>query len=218
MTEIHLTPESAPSQNLPLQRQLLALFSLCVAMGALSGDDPVTALDAPAMRRLVGALQQAQLARTASVDLAPLLSADAAQLDAATAARMEAEVARLIEVLDHSPSPTTEWASMREVLGDDALCALVGVAPASMRRYAGGGRETPQAVAERLHWLATVVADLAGGYNAYGMRRWFERPRHQLGGLSPRLALGDAWGVDDEAAQRVRALAAALTGAQPLAA
>jgi hypothetical protein len=50
------------------------------------------------------------------------------------------------------------------------------------------------------------------------MRRWFERPRHQLGGLSPRLTLGDAWGVDDDAAQRVRALAAALTGAQPLAA
>jgi hypothetical protein len=218
MTEIHLQPESAPPQNLPLQRQLLALFSLCAAMGALPGDEPVTALDAPAMRRLVNALQQAQLARSASVDLAPLLSADAAQLDAATAARMETEVAHLIEVLDHSPSPSTEWAAMREVLGDDTLCALVGVAPASMRRYANGGRDTPQAVAERLHWLATVVADLAGGYNPYGMRRWFERPRHQLGGLSPRQALGDNWGVDDQAVQRVRALAAALTGAQPLAA
>jgi hypothetical protein len=39
-------------------------------------------------------------------------------------------------------------------------------------------------VAERLHWLAMVVADLAGSYNALGIRRWFERPRALLGGAA----------------------------------
>jgi len=63
-----------------------------------------------------------------------------------------------------------------------------------------------------------VAADLAGGYNAFGIRRWFERPRSQLGGASPRQRLGADWGVDGEPAVGVRALAAALVGAQPLAA
>jgi hypothetical protein len=73
-------------------------------------------------------------------------------------------------------------------------------------------------VAERLHWLALVVADLAGAYNDYGMRRWFERPRSQLGGKSPRQLLGRRWNIDSEATARVRALASVLRGANPLAA
>jgi hypothetical protein len=73
-------------------------------------------------------------------------------------------------------------------------------------------------VAARLHWLAMVVADLAGAYNNFGIRRWFERPRSQLQGKSPRQVLGNAWSPDDEAASRVRALASVLSGAQPLAA
>jgi hypothetical protein len=55
-----------------------------------------------------------------------------------------------------------------------------------------------------------VVADLAGAYNASGIRRWFERPRAQLDGRSPRQFLGDDWRVDDEWASRVRALAASI--------
>jgi hypothetical protein len=63
-----------------------------------------------------------------------------------------------------------------------------------------------------------VVSDLAGSYNDFGMRRWFERPRTQLGGKSPRALLGARWAPDDKAALQVRALAATLSGAAALAA
>ena len=63
-----------------------------------------------------------------------------------------------------------------------------------------------------------MVSDLAGSYNDFGMRRWFERPRTQLGGKSPRALLGSQWTPDSKAARQVRALAAVLSGAQPLAA
>lgn len=186
-------------------------------MGVLS-DQRVTKLDGATLRRLVNELQGWNLLRSATVDLAPLFRGNAADLDPQTARHMEAEVGKLVDVLDESPSPATEWATMREIFGDEALAKLVGVAEASLRRYASGTRETPQLIAERLHWLAMVVADLSGAYNAFGIRRWFERPRSQLGGRSPRESLGADWKVDDEAAARVRALAAALSGAQPLAA
>ena len=143
---------------------------------------------------------------------------DAGDLDPATAKRMEAVVGELLDALGQSPAPSSEWTTMREVLGDESLCRLVGVSDTSLRRYASNGRTTPQAVEERLHWLAMVVADLSGAYNAFGIRRWFERPRPQLGGKSPREVLGDDWHVDSPAAERVRLLAAALSGAQPLAA
>jgi hypothetical protein len=37
--------------------------------------------------------------------------------------------------------------------------------------------------ANRLHWLALVVADLAGSYNAIGIRRWC--PRGSCAGCEP---------------------------------
>ena len=107
---------------------------------------------------------------------------------------------------------------MRGVFGDEFLVESLGIAASSMRRYASGERATPDEVGARLHWLAMVVADLAGAYNDLGIRRWFARPRSQLEGRSPRQTLGVAWKPEAAAAARVRALAAALAGAQPLAA
>ena len=60
--------------------------------------------------------------------------------------------------------------------------------------------------------LALLVADLGGAYNDVGMRRWFERPRTQLDGKSPRQVLRGTWTPDDADAQRLRALAAELVG------
>lgn len=87
-----------------------------------------------------------------------------------------------------------------------------------MRRYASAERATPDDVAARLHWLAMLVADLAGAYNDHGIRRWLQRPRTQLQGRSPWQWLGEAWSPDGDAAQQVRALAAVLSGPQALAA
>ncbi|MDP8905271.1 MAG: hypothetical protein M3N29_08140, partial [Chloroflexota bacterium] len=89
----------------------------------------------------------------------------------------------------------------------------VGTSPVSLRRYIAGTRAVPDAVAARAHWLAMLVADLAGAYNSLGIRRWFDRPRSHLGARSPREVLGRNWDPDDPSVQAVRDLAAALAGA-----
>lgn len=217
MVPIQINPESAPSVNHRLHERLLTLLTRASAMGVLAGA-AVTQIDAQAVQRVLSALHKQGLIGAAPVALAPLLKQGPAALDAATAERMADSVEQLVAVLDDSPAPGSEWAPMRAVFGDEVLGDLLGIAPASLRRYAATERATPQATAERLHWLAMVVSDLAGSYNDFGMRRWFERPRTQLGGKSPRALLGARWTPDTKPAQQVRALAAALSGAQPLAA
>jgi hypothetical protein len=207
----------ATPRNIELQWALVRLFVRSVAMGVL----PPQSLHAPApqaVAALLKTLGRSGLLRLAVVNLAPLLRQAPAELDAETARRMTIELEKVNDALDESPSPATEWAALRGTLGDTLLAALVGVSDASLRRYAGGQRETPQKVAERLHWLALVVGDLAGSYNAFGIRRWFERPRQQLAGRSPRTTLGPDWSVDDAQTAQVKSLAEALVGASPLAA
>ena len=217
MVPIQIHPDSAPSVNRRLHERLLTLLARASAMGVLAGAT-VTQIDAQAVQRVLTALHKQGLIGAAPVALAPLLKQGPARLDAATAERMADSVEQLVAVLDESPAPATEWAPMRAVFGDDVLGDLLGIAPASLRRYAAAERTTPQATAERLHWLAMVVSDLAGSYNDFGMRRWFERPRTQLGGKSPRALLGTRWTPDDKSARQVRALAATLSGAPALAA
>ncbi len=170
------------------------------------------------MRRLVKGLQRFGIGGDAGHALAPLMASDGALLAPAQERQLIADLGRLNEALEVSAAPAAEWPSIRPVFGDETLGGLLEIAPISLRRYAEGERATPDAVAARLHWLALVVADLAGAYNDFGMRRWFERPRSQLGGRSPRQALGPGSSPDDAAALQVRALSSVLSGAQPLAA
>ncbi|MHB8719322.1 MAG: hypothetical protein ACYDAC_10600 [Candidatus Dormibacteria bacterium] len=113
--------------------------------------------------------------------------------------------------LEGSPVPALEWPALRGILGDALLARLCGISEMSLRRYSAGQRRTPDDVAQRLHTLLLVVADLRGAYNEYGVRRWFERPRVSLGGKSPLAALPAGWDPDDASAVQVRALAASLT-------
>lgn len=209
-----------PMYGAPWLPDLAALVTKAVAMGVLAGA-PITDLGAATVQRLVQALQQHGIGADAGVALAPLTRPDAqsaaAPLDAATHQHLLATLHRLHEALEASAAPAVEWPAMRQVFGDEPLTSLLGIAPSSMRRYAGGERATPDEVANRLHWLALVVADLAGAYNHHGIRRWFERPRVQLQGSSPRQVLGDVWSPDDIAAHQLRTLASALTGAPALA-
>ena len=99
--------------------------------------------------------------------------------------RIEDEVKQVLAAIEASPVPDTEWASMRELLGEELLERLLGISMASIQRYAAGSRTTPQAVAERLHLVALVAADLSGSYNEYGIRRWFERKRKSTWRESP---------------------------------
>ena len=114
------------------------------------------------------------------------------------------------EQMEHSPMPRGTWPVVLEVLGDDLLGTLLGTSAASMRRYKDGQRTTPGPVADRLHFLALLLADLAGAYNDYGIRRWFVRPRQQLDGRSPRDVLGPGFDPHGPDAARVRALVDAL--------
>jgi hypothetical protein len=216
MVNIQIASNPGFATHAVLAQRLGHLFSRSAAMGLLSTSQ-VTELSPHSVRGLVSDLQQHGLAGGAGIYLAPLMQDSPQAWDATTERRLESDLEQLAQALEDSPTPATEWPSMREALGDDLLALLLELSASSLRRYATRERATPEPVANRLHWLAMVVSDLSGGYNCLGMRRWFERPRGQLGGHSPRAALGPAWRPDDPAAQRVRALAAALSGAQPLA-
>jgi len=113
--------------------------------------------------------------------------------------------------LERSPSPRTEWGSLLATLGPDLLSQLIGISSSSLRRYAAGRRRTPDDVAERLHFLALVVTDLAGSLDDFGVRRWFTRTRVLLDGRSPAQLLRGAWVPDGAGPGRVRELARALT-------
>jgi len=66
------------------------------------------------------------------------------------------------------------------------------VSTSSLRRYTAGARPTPDDVAARLHHVALIVGDIAGSYNDIGVRRWFTRPRTQLGTQTPATVLTGA--------------------------
>jgi hypothetical protein len=126
-------------------------------------------------------------------------------------------IAKLNDALAHSPHPEGEWPRVREVLGDELLGDVLGTSPSSLRRYGNGERETPDDVAWLLHATARVVSDLLGSYNDYGVRRWFQRPRAQLDGRTPRDLLRGARtdaGTSDAAVQPVLDLAASLAAGQ----
>jgi len=96
------------------------------------------------------------------------------------------------------------------------LARLLCAPESFVRRLAPTQDDVSPDIAERIQWLVAVVDDLRGAYNDAGIRRWFGRPRAQLGGLSPSQSLREGWHIDDEAVQRVRALARALAGQRPV--
>ena len=114
--------------------------------------------------------------------------------------------------MEMSPQPAGEWSPVIATLGEDLLASLIGVSVSSVRRYAGATRATPQDVAERLHFLALLLADLSGSYNDFGIRRWLGRPRSSLDGRAPADLLGE-FDPDGSDAAAVAELASSLVGA-----
>src|SRR5438309_10078484 len=104
-------------------------------------------------------------------------------------ARLGRALEAVLRDIEETPVPETEWPALVEILDADLLGDLVGVSPSSVRRYATAERKTPDDVAERLHFVALLVGELAGGYNDVGIRRWFARPRTALEGKTPRALL-----------------------------
>lgn len=122
-------------------------------------------------------------------------------------------IERLLAEAEASPRPAGEWQPVLSTLDEELVARLVGASPSSIRRYSSGDRETPQAVAERLHFIALVLAELAGSYNEYGMRRWFTRPRSALDRRSPADLMGKDFDPDGPDGERIRRLAESLRSA-----
>jgi hypothetical protein len=173
------------------------------AMGLLEERDEGFALDATIFDRLAARLRKAGIGGI----VVPTLAAVTRE-----PALFEQCLDQLNDALEASPVPSTEWSRLLRILDREVLARLLGISPASVRRYAATARETPDDVAARLHWLALIVGDLGGAYTEMGIRQWFERKRTQLGGQAPAQLLIGHWKPDDAGPQQVRALAAALLG------
>jgi hypothetical protein len=194
--------ESSPLKDADVARAAADTVRKAHAVG-LAPESPAFAdLTYPAVRRVVWQVREAGIAEYAA---RALERADPA--DTRTIATSLREIEAL---LDDSPLPATEWRRLLEVLGREPLARLLGIGVSSVNRYERSERQTPDAVAARLHFLALVTGDLAGAYNDIGVRRWFDRKRSALGGRSPAHLLKGRWQPEDEGPQQVRALARAL--------
>jgi hypothetical protein len=188
-------------------RWAFGLLARAQTMGFCAEEFELTHVDAELLERLTACVQRAGVA-----------SEPAARVRIGLAGRRRSralarDLREMVEALDASPMPDGEWEPARELLGDDLLARLVGgVSQSSLRRYAGGSRATPDDIAWRLHVVARLLAALLGSYNAYGVRRWFERRRTSLGGLAPVQVLETAGDEDDELLRVVIGLADDLAG------
>jgi hypothetical protein len=112
-----------------------------------------------------------------------------------------------MSAIKDTPLPAIEWQPMLNLFGDE-LESLVAASRLSIDSYRGG--ETPDNVAARLHTLTLIVMDLRGGYNALGIRDWFNRQRVQLHGHAPAEYLKREWSPGDDDIQQLIALAATV--------
>lgn len=205
MSKIQIETVEDPFGDPGVARSASLLLGRAETMGLLGDLGPISRLDAPLMAAVIERLGNAGLlqraVRQGSLRRLPADSGEIADL------LREANVA-----LEDSPLPPQEWSATRAILGDALLTRLCDISEVSLRRYASGIRPTPDPVAQRLHTLALIVADLRGAYNDYGIRRWFQRPRAQLGGRAPENILAPGWTPDNPEVTQLRELAGALTG------
>jgi hypothetical protein len=176
------------------------LLGLAEAMGLLPTAEPIARLDSDTILPSVRHLQRHGIGRNAAFELGSTSDPE----------RLAALLDKLYEELIASPTPETEAGTLGEALGHDLAAQLAGISSISLRRYIGGERATPDAVAARLHHLAVITSHLRAGYNDHGIRRWFARPRAQLDGSAPADLLHAGWNPDADGPQRVLHLAEAL--------
>lgn len=199
---IRIASIDAPLNSAGLRGPALDLVRRALAVGLLRDRPLIGKLDLDLLRGIAREASAAGVGRDAALEL----------LGKPSPRHLGSVIGRLEDALASSPMPERELKVLLEVFDVDLLATLLDTSAVSLRRYITGARTVPDAVAARIHWLALVSSDLAGAYNALGIRRWFDRPRTQLDGKSPRQLLGRGWNPDGAKAERVRALAAALAG------
>ena len=203
MTMIRITTVDPPLNGPATRSRALDLVRRASAVGLLSGHGLIERLDLALLR---------SIARAAAVEGVGQEAALALLDEGARPDEVAAAISQLDDALSESPMPARELQQLLTVEDVDQIADWTGSSPVSLRRYASGTRTMPDALAERIHWLALVVADLSGAYNELGIRRWFERRRTQLDGRAPRDYLHGDWDPQSGEAERVRTLAAALAG------
>jgi hypothetical protein len=202
MSAIRITSASGPFLTPDLVRQAVGIISKADAMGLLP-DLKIQRLDLPSFRAVVGKIADAGI----GTEVQAALSAPEGRLSSPELSRL---LDRLEIAIEESPSPEHEWPSLEKIFSTDRLASLLGTSSPSVRRYGSGARSTPDALAGRLHFLATIVGDLAGAYNEIGIRRWFDRQRSVLDDKAPADFLVGDWNPEDAGPLRLRALAQSL--------
>ena len=203
MALVRLATVSSPFNRPGMLDAAIGLLRRAAAVGLLEKRETVDDLDIELVGEIATEASAAGVGRDAALGI---LGAGK------SSSRLASYIERLDEALIASPLPDHELRELSRLFDLADLAELLGTSEVSLRRYATGARTIPDELAERLHWLALVVGDLAGAYNDIGVRRWFERPRTALGGASPRGALGREWQPADPRVEEVRRLAAALAG------
>jgi hypothetical protein len=112
--------------------------------------------------------------------------------------------------MNRPPVPAAELAKLNSTLGHELLVGMLDISAASLQRYENGDREAPDSIAERAHFLTSVIAALEGTYNDFGVRRWFERPRSVFNGRTARQLLSRRWMPSDESVRRILTAAESL--------
>ena len=187
--------------SVPVARLVFEVARRAEAMGLVE-PGTVSRADVDAARQLAARVRRAGIGASAADQLTNVTTP--------TAEEITGMLEMMVAALEASPAPKFEWGGVGRVFGVDDLAALLNVSASSLKRYQSGERETPDAVAARLHWLALTAGDLAGSYNDIGIRRWFHRKRERLDGKAPIAFLRGDWDPDDEGPSRVRQLAGEL--------
>ena len=203
MTRIRLRSVDEPLDRPDAAWQAVRFLSTAELLGLLPESlESVEALDVGTVRAVLKEAAAAGVGRRALAEADSRVAGDGGEwVDV---------LVRANAALADSPIPERTWPVLADLLGIELLARLVGIAPASARRYLAGGRTTPDTVAARVHWVALIAGDLAGSYNEFGIRRWFLRPRSQLDGKSPADVLAGAWSPDEPGPRAVRELATRL--------
>lgn len=206
MSIVRLSSTAAPFDTPSVRDAAARLVLIADGLGLLPEDRAIERIDEELIREIArnslseGVAQGAALAILEGTGVTT------------SGARWGDLIEHLRDAITGSPMPRRELTGLLRTYGHENLGRLLRISPASLRRYATGTRAVPDAVAARIHYVSLLTTDLAGSYNAFGMRRWWERPRAALEGRSPREALGDEWDPDEPTAQAVAGLARALAG------
>jgi len=199
MSNIQITSIVPPFEKAELYPRATRFLRRADAMGLL--DEPIRELSPEVVRKVARRLSQHGLAS----DLAARLTAGKPS---------EGELSRYLDAallaLDESPVPAAELAKLNATLGHEMLAGLLEISLASLQRYQSGERQVPDAIAERAHFLTSVISALEGIYNEFGVRRWFERARSVFEGRTARQLLRPGWAPADEPARRILAAAESL--------